>query len=55
MGCVGVVVDAKPDAVPFYEQLGFTPLEIEQGTLGARPEPQPLFITIKALAQASGQ
>lgn len=41
-GCVGVVVDAKLDAVPFYEQLDFTPLEVEQGTLSARPEPQPV-------------
>jgi hypothetical protein len=23
VGCLGVVVDAKPDAVSFYERLGF--------------------------------
>ena len=51
LGCIGVVVDAKPDAVSFYQRFGFIPLKIEQGTLGTRPEPQPLFLSIKTLAQ----
>ncbi len=28
VGCVGVVVDAKKEAVAFYEKLGFTVLQI---------------------------
>lgn len=45
-GCVGVVVDAKPDAVAFYEKLGFVPLEAAAGQLGDRPEPLPMFLEI---------
>jgi GNAT superfamily N-acetyltransferase len=50
-GCVGVVTDAKPDAIPFYEQLGFTPLEdVHEGQLhgGATP----MFLDIRAIAAA---
>ena len=28
-GCSGVVVDAKPEAVTYYEQYGFEPFEVE--------------------------
>jgi hypothetical protein len=28
MGCVGVVVDAKPESIVFYGQLGFVPLDV---------------------------
>jgi len=49
-GCVGVVVDAKADAVPFYKKLGFCPLEAQAGQLGDRPEPTVLFIEIGAIA-----
>ena len=52
VGCVGVVVDAKPKALAFYERLGFIPLAVEQGALGARPEPRPLFLSIKTISQA---
>jgi GNAT superfamily N-acetyltransferase len=49
LGCVGVVVDAKADAVAFYEKLGFVPLETRAGQLGDRPEPLPLFLEIGAI------
>ena len=26
VGCIGVIVDAKPDTVPFYLSLGFKPI-----------------------------
>jgi len=45
-GCVGVVVDAKPEAVAFYKKLGFVPLEVTAGQLGDRPEPLPMFIEV---------
>jgi predicted N-acetyltransferase YhbS len=46
VGCVGVVVDAKPDALTFYEKLGFEPVVASAGHLGDRPEPTPLFLPL---------
>jgi GNAT superfamily N-acetyltransferase len=48
-GCVGVVVDAKPDAIAFYEKLGFVPLQTRAGQLGDRPEPLPMFLELGAV------
>lgn len=48
-GCIGVVVDAKPRAVAFYQRYGFTPLEVAQGQLGDRPEPTPMFLEVGAI------
>ena len=39
VGCIGVVVDAKPDAVTFYSALGFEAIELVSVVLGDRPEP----------------
>ena len=49
VGCIGVVVDAKPDAVGFYTRYGFEKLEVLQGTLADRPEPIPMFITLSTI------
>ncbi|MBK8597111.1 MAG: GNAT family N-acetyltransferase [Holophagales bacterium] len=49
LGCVGVVVDAKEDALPFYERYGFEALDVEAGQLGDRPEPTPMFLEIGAI------
>lgn len=49
MGCYGVVADAKPDAVGFYERLGFVALEATAGQLGDRPEPLPMFLELGAV------
>ena len=46
VGCVGVVVDAKHEAVPFYEKLGFLPLDVVSGELGDRPQPSTLFLEL---------
>jgi GNAT superfamily N-acetyltransferase len=46
MGCVGVLVDAKPEAVPFYKELGFLSLEGVAGQLGDRPLPLPMFLEL---------
>ena len=51
VGCVGVVVDAKPEAVPFYERFGFWPLRTRTGRLGDRPEPIPLFLELGAIPE----
>jgi hypothetical protein len=53
-GCVGVVVDAKPDAVAFYEKLGFVQLEVAAGQLGDRPEPLPMFLEVGAVLAPTG-
>jgi len=51
LGCVGVVTDAKPDAVPFYESLGFQALEgVREGLLVS--EPLPMFLGIETIATA---
>ena len=46
IGCIGIVVDAKPEAIPFYQKLGFLPLETTSGQLGDRPEPLPMFLEL---------
>lgn len=53
IGCVGVVVDAKRDAVAFYSPLGFEPIELVSGGLGDRPEPIAMFLSIRRIAAAA--
>lgn len=49
LGCVGVVTDAKREAVAFYEGLGFQALEgVREGLLVA--EPVPMFLGIETIA-----
>lgn len=51
LGCLGVVTDAKPDAVSFHETLGFVPLEIvREGLLVG--EPLPMFLGIETIASS---
>ena len=52
LGCIGVVVDAKSDAVTFYSSLGFTPIDLTSGALGDRPEPVAMFLPIGQIAAA---
>jgi GNAT superfamily N-acetyltransferase len=52
-GCIGVIVDAKPDAIPFYSSLGFTRLNLVNGALGDRPEPVAMFLPIGQIAAAA--
>ena len=52
VGCIGVVVDAKPNALPFYSSLGFTPIDLISGALGDRPEPIAMFLPIDQIAVA---
>lgn len=51
VGCLGVLVDAKPEAVGFYEKLGFIELDTIAGQLGDRPEPLPMFLALGAVPQ----
>jgi GNAT superfamily N-acetyltransferase len=51
-GCIGVIADSKSEAVPFYESLGFTPLEgVREGLLVA--EPTPMFLPIATIVLAA--
>ena len=52
VGCIGVVVDAKSDAVAFYSSLGFKPMDLISGALGDRPEPVAMFLPIGQIAIA---
>lgn len=51
-GCVGVLVDAKPEAVGFYATLGFRTLGHTKGALGDRPEPTPMFLELGAIPRS---
>jgi GNAT superfamily N-acetyltransferase len=51
VGCVGVVTDAKADAIPFYETLGFVPLTgMSEGALHG--DPTPMFLSIGSIVDA---
>jgi GNAT superfamily N-acetyltransferase len=52
-GCVGVVVDAKPEAVPFYRQFGFIALAVVEGESAARPLATAMFLSVQDIAAAS--
>ncbi len=52
LGCVGVVVDAKPGAEKYYIRYGFVELEVIEGEIEERPSPKPMFLPLPAVAQA---
>ena len=54
-GCVGVIVDAKPDAEAFYAKYGFVAVEAVEGRSDARPAPTPMFLSIRAIRDAVGK
>lgn len=49
LGCVGLVVDAKPEAVAFYSRYGFETIEIREGATWQRPAPTPMFLPLSAV------
>jgi GNAT superfamily N-acetyltransferase len=54
-GCAGIVVDAKPDAISFYARYGFVALEAVAGQSEARPQPVPMFLSMRAIQAALGR
>jgi len=48
-GCVGIVVDAKPDAVAFYKLYGFEELALIEGGLPGAPAPTPMYLEIGSI------
>jgi GNAT superfamily N-acetyltransferase len=51
-GCVGVVVDAKPDAISFYKPFGFEELALLEGELPAESAPTPMYLEIGAIPRS---
>lgn len=49
LGCVGLVVDAKPDAVEFYRRLGFSELDLVDGASPQRPQPLAMFLPLGSI------
>lgn len=50
VGCVGVVVDAKEEAIGFYERFGFQLLgDVVEGELGDRPKPTAMFLPLRRI------
>lgn len=54
-GCVGVIVDAKPNAIGFYTKYGFIPVDVVEGRSDARPAPSPMFLSTRAINDALRQ
>ena len=48
-GCIGVVVDAKRDAVDFYSKYGFVAADAVEGQSAARPEPVMMFLSLRKI------
>jgi ribosomal protein S18 acetylase RimI-like enzyme len=54
LGCIGIVVDAKAEALSFYQKYGFQILsEIVEGELKGHRSPIPMFLSIKSIAVPS--
>ena len=49
VGCVGLLVDAKPDADGFYDRLGFVPVSAVEGAARAVPRAAPMFLPLGAV------
>jgi GNAT superfamily N-acetyltransferase len=54
-GCVGVAVDAKPGAEPFYARYGFQPIDVTEGLSDARPRPTVMFLPTSEILAAAPQ
>ncbi len=52
VGCVGVVVDAKQQAVAFYERFGFSSVATVIGASAARPRLTMLFLPVHSIRAA---
>lgn len=52
VGCVGIIVDAKQDAIAFYEKLGFEQFEILIGQMNDRPCPTPMFLPMGSITRS---
>ena len=46
VGCAGLIVDALPSAVSYYEKLGFRAIRAVEGNSAARPRPVPMWLAL---------
>ncbi len=53
LGCVGLVVDAKPGAEDFYGRLGFQQIALTEGASAQRPSPTPMFLALGSVPRRS--
>lgn len=53
LGCIGVLVDAKPEAVSFYDRYGFVPVTAIEGVSAIRPAPTPMFLPLGSIPAVS--
>lgn len=51
-GCLGIVVDAKAEAVGYYRRFGFFPLEVVEGHSESRPMPVAMFLPLRDVEEA---
>jgi GNAT superfamily N-acetyltransferase len=52
VGCFGVLVDAKPEAVEWYRKFGFEPLRVLEGESNARPRQTEMFLVTAEIQAA---
>jgi predicted N-acetyltransferase YhbS len=46
LGCVGVLVDAKEEAIAFYRRLGFVELKVLEGASRSVPRPTTMYLPL---------
>jgi len=49
LGCAGLLVEAKPDAIPFYERFGFVHIAALEGMARILPAPQLMYLPLGAV------
>lgn len=52
-GCIGVLVDAKPEAVSYYRRFGFLDLEVTGGHSPSKPQPKAMVLPLSDIAMAT--
>jgi len=52
VGCIGVFVDAKDEAIEFYKKYGFEEVEVVDGKSKIRPPQTLMYLSIKTILKA---
>ncbi len=50
-GCIGIVVDAKENAINFYTQFGFEAIEIKKGMIETRPFFTTMYLSMNTIVK----
>lgn len=51
-GCIGLVVDAKLDAIDFYSRYGFIATDPVEGKSDSRPQPATMFLSLREIRES---